>query len=85
MAEQSRQKDLDGEIRKLSDPDFFALWACLRDRLFCVPKGKPEHCEIKRRYEDAAAEYRRRVSQGIAMSHPEGPEVQNRSRNEERT
>jgi len=62
MTERSGQKDRTGDLRELSDPEFFAQWAAVRNRLFSIPKGKPEHCEIKRRYDAMAAEYRRRMA-----------------------
>jgi hypothetical protein len=48
-------------LQELSDPEFFAHWAAVRNRLFGTPKGKPGHCEIKRRYDAVTAEYRRRI------------------------
>jgi hypothetical protein len=50
------------DLRELSDPEFFVHWAAVRNRLFRTPMGKPGHCEIKRRYDAVAAEYRRRLA-----------------------
>lgn len=61
MTELSGQKDRTGDLRELSDPEFFAQWAAVRNRLFSVPDGKLGHSEIKRQYEAVAAEYRRRI------------------------
>jgi hypothetical protein len=49
-------------LRKLSDPEFFAHWAAVRSRLFSTPKGKPGHGEARRRYDAVTAEYRRRIN-----------------------
>lgn len=49
-------------LQELSDPEFFAHWAAVRNRLLGTPKGKPGHCEVKRRYNAVAAEYRRRTA-----------------------
>lgn len=49
-------------LKELSDPEFFAHWAAVRTRLFGIPKDNPEHYEVKRRYDAAAAEYRRRIA-----------------------
>jgi hypothetical protein len=61
MTELSGQKEWTSDLWELSDPEFFAQWAAVRHRLFCVPKGRPEHCEIKCLYDAVAAEYRRRI------------------------
>lgn len=61
MTEQSRQKDRDGDLRELSDPEFFAQWADVRNRLSCTPKDKPGHYEVKCRYDAMSVEYRRRI------------------------
>ena len=50
------------DLQELSDPEFFAHWAAVRDGLFRTPKGKPGHPEIKARYDAVAAEYRRRLA-----------------------
>jgi hypothetical protein len=51
----------DGSIRELDDPEFFTQWSLTRQRLVETPKGKPEHCELKRRYDALLDEYRRRT------------------------
>jgi hypothetical protein len=50
------------DLRELTDPEFFAHWAAVRNRLFGTPKGRPGHGEIKGRYDAMAAEYRRRLA-----------------------
>jgi hypothetical protein len=60
MSQQSRPEHRDGDLRKLSDPEFFAHWAATRNRLVQNPHG-----EIKREYDAVAAEYRRRVDGGL--------------------
>jgi hypothetical protein len=49
-------------LRELSDPEFFAHWAAVRDRLSRTPQGKPGHPEIKARYDAVTDEYRRRLA-----------------------
>jgi hypothetical protein len=61
MNELPGQKDQTGDLRELSDPEFFSQWAAVRSRLFRVPTSNPEHGEIRRLYDAAAAEYRRRI------------------------
>jgi hypothetical protein len=52
-------------LRELPDPEFIALWASLRGRLALTPAGNSGHPEIKRRYEAAKAEFRRRLDGGL--------------------
>jgi len=40
----------------------------MRNRLALTRTGSTEHAEIKRRYDDVAAEYRRRVDGGPVAS-----------------
>ena len=54
-------------LRELPDPEFIALWASLRGRLALTPAGNSGHPEIKRRYEAARAEFRRRLDGGLAI------------------
>jgi hypothetical protein len=68
MTQVPGQKDRVGDLRELSDPEFFAYWAIVRHRLFLVPKGKPGHCEVKCRYDAVSAEYRRRIDGGFAVT-----------------
>lgn len=49
-------------LQELSDPEFFAHWAAARRRLVNTPKDKLGHCEVRRRYDAMAAEYRRRIN-----------------------
>lgn len=67
MTEPSGPKDRTSNLRELSDPEFFAQWATVRNLLFRIPEGKPEHCEVKRQYDAVAAEYRRRMG-GVSES-----------------
>jgi hypothetical protein len=50
------------DLQELSDPEFFAHWAAVRERLSRIPKGEPGHPQIKARYDDVTAEYRRRLA-----------------------
>jgi hypothetical protein len=45
-------------------------WAALRSSLFFVARDQPEHPEIKRQYETAAVEFRRRINGGLAIARP---------------
>jgi hypothetical protein len=49
-------------LRELDDPSFFTYWAAIRNQLALTPLRSPKHPEIKRRYEEAANEYRQRIS-----------------------
>jgi hypothetical protein len=49
------------DLRELSDPEFFAHWAAVRNRLCGTPEGKLGHYEIKRRYDAVTTEYQRRI------------------------
>ncbi len=49
------------DLQELADPEFFAHWADVRNRLALTRAGSAEHAEVKRRYDDVAAEYRQRV------------------------
>ena len=49
------------DLRELADPEFFVRWADVRNRLALTRTGSIERAEAKRRYEDVAAEYQRRV------------------------
>jgi hypothetical protein len=66
MTEPARQKDRNGDLQKLSDPEFFTRWAATRTRLVRTPEGKPGHGEIKREYDAMKVEYRRRIGGGLA-------------------
>ena len=55
------------ELRKLSDPEFSARWAAVRNLLFSTPSDKPEHPRVKHLYDAVSAEYRRRTG-GLAVT-----------------
>jgi hypothetical protein len=61
MTELPGHRERTGDLQELSDPEFFVKWAAVRNSLFSVSKGKPGYCEVKRRYDAVAAEYRRRI------------------------
>jgi hypothetical protein len=67
MTELPGQKDRTGDLRKLSDPEFFTRWAAVRNRLVQTPEGKLGHSEIKRQYEAVTAEYHRRIDGELAV------------------
>jgi hypothetical protein len=48
-------------LRELDDPAFLTYWAAVRNQLALTPLGSPKHPEIKRLYDAAASEYRRRI------------------------
>jgi hypothetical protein len=58
-----------GDLRKLSDPDFFTQWAAVRNRLSRITEGEAEYHEIKSQYAAVAAEYRRRINGGLSDSN----------------
>jgi hypothetical protein len=66
MTEPLGQKDWTSGLRKLSDPEFFTQWAAVRNRLFYISTGNPEHSSIKLQYCALTAEYRRRIGGGLA-------------------
>ena len=68
MTELSGQEDKDGDLREMTDPEFFAYWAVVRNRLILTPTTSTEHREIKRRYDIVLAEYRRRVNGGMTRT-----------------
>jgi hypothetical protein len=45
----------------MDDPTFIRHWSEARSKLALTPKDSPRHAEVKRAYEAALAEYRRRV------------------------
>lgn len=69
MTELSGKDERAGDLRKLSDPEFFTQWASVRNRLSRVTEGKAEYREIKSQYDAVAAEYRRRISGGFPESN----------------
>jgi hypothetical protein len=68
MNDLPRQEDKDRDLRELSDPEFFALWAVIRHRLILTSADSPEHSEFKRRYDAVKAEYRRRIDGGMTLT-----------------
>jgi hypothetical protein len=50
------------DLQELDDPSFLAYWATIRYQLALTSLSSPEHPEIKRRYDAAADEYKRRMS-----------------------
>ena len=67
MTEQSGQHNRNREVWQMTDPEFFAYWAAVRNRLVLTPADSPQRSEIKRRYSAVVAEYRRRIDGGIAL------------------
>jgi hypothetical protein len=59
-----------GRLRELGDPEFMTWWAALRSSLFHIARDQPEYPEIKRQYETAAVEFRRRINGGLAIEKP---------------
>lgn len=47
------------DLREMGDPEFFRHWADLRYRI--AVDGKSASRDLKRRYEAASVEYRRRI------------------------
>lgn len=68
MTELSEQDDSRRALRGLTDPEFFAHWATVRNRLILTQADSPERYEIKRRYSAVLAEYRRRIDGGMALT-----------------
>ena len=50
------------DLAQMDDPALITHWAAVRNELALTPKDSPRHCEIKRAYDAALAEYRRRVA-----------------------
>jgi hypothetical protein len=51
----------DSDLGELADPEFFAYWADVRNRVAVTRLGTPEHAEVKQLYDAVLAEYRRRM------------------------
>jgi hypothetical protein len=49
------------ELARMDDPAFIRHWSEARSKLALTPKDSPRHAEVKRAYDAALAEYRRRV------------------------
>lgn len=58
-AEQQQGENRDDDLSELEDPEFFRHWSELRRRV--ALSGKSASCELKRAYDTASAEYRRRT------------------------
>ena len=58
----------DSDLRELSDPQLITHWAAVRARLALTRAGEPEHTGIKRLYDDALSEYRRRIDGGLPVT-----------------
>lgn len=71
MTELTGQKGRISDLRQLGDPEFFAYWAAIRNRLARTPEGEAGHREIKRQYDAATVEYRRRIGGGLAETNPD--------------
>jgi hypothetical protein len=56
------QEDETSRLRELGDPEFFAQWAALRNSIARTPRD----AEVKRRYDEVKAEFRRRIDGGLA-------------------
>jgi predicted secreted Zn-dependent protease len=50
-------------ITKMDDPEFFAYWSRLRQRLALHGPGTPSHLSLKAEYDSAKAEYERRLGE----------------------
>jgi hypothetical protein len=57
-----------GDLRALSDPQLIAHWAAVRTCLARTRADEPEHAGVKRLYDDALTEYRRRIDGGLAVT-----------------
>ena len=68
MTEQSGQDNGDRELWQMTDPEFFAHWAAVRNCLILSTADSPQRSEIKRRYRAVVSEYRRRINGGIALT-----------------
>jgi hypothetical protein len=68
MGTQASAGPADDDLRELSDPQLIAHWADVRAQLARTRAGEPEHPGIKRLYDDALTEYRRRIDGGLAVT-----------------
>ena len=68
MSESQGAKGQATRLRELGDPEFMAQWAALRSSLFFTPKHEPWYPKLKRRYDDAAVEYRRRMDGALCYA-----------------
>ena len=49
------------DLADMDDPALITHWAGVRSRLALTPRNDPHHAEVKRAYDAALAEYRRRL------------------------
>jgi hypothetical protein len=66
MTESQVPKDHTARFQELGDPEFMTRWALLRSSLFFLPRKEPQYPELKRQYDAAALEFRRRMNGGLA-------------------
>jgi hypothetical protein len=59
-------------LRELSDPEFMTHWAAVRLRLALTSVRDAEHARFKHLYDDALAEYRRRMEGALAVKRGDG-------------
>jgi hypothetical protein len=52
-------------LQGLADPEFFAMWAAVRNRLALTPASTARHADIKRLYDAVTDEFRRRMNGGL--------------------
>ena len=50
------------DLAEMDDPALISHWADVRSKLALTPQGDPRHAEVKRAYDAALAEYRRRAA-----------------------
>jgi hypothetical protein len=53
------------DLAQMDDPALITHWAAVRSELALTPKDAPGHAEVKRAYDAALAEYRRRVEGAV--------------------
>jgi hypothetical protein len=51
-----------GDLAEMDDPALIAHWAGIRSMLALTPRDDPRHAEVKRAYDAARVEYRRRAA-----------------------
>lgn len=62
MTELPGQKDRISDLWKLSDPEFFAARARLREKVECTDEIDPEWCRLVKEFADTTAELARRIT-----------------------
>ena len=50
------------DLAEMDDPALISHWADVRSKLALTPKGHPRYTEVKRAYDAALVEYRRRAA-----------------------